>query len=1110
VLLVALLPVLLAWMGLRDHGRQIATRQFELLSREIHEGIEQRLRDHEQILLGGAGLFDASETVSRQEWHDYIVRLRLAKNYPGILGVGYSQVIQPDQLAAHIASVRAQGFPDYQVKPPGERPLYTSIVYLEPFSGRNLAAFGYDMFSQEIRRAAMQSAVDTNATTISGKVRLVQETHGKEQAGFLMYVPIYRPDLPLGTAEERWKALRGFVYSPYRVDDLMAGILGKRSLVIEFRIYDGEGTDPDALMYDSAVQHEPEPNPNPGHTGLQRIQAYGRTWTLSFHSRPAFDAETRSATTWLVLGLGIGISLALFAVTRLLLDLKEAEQKSRRILESAGEGIYGLDDRGLTTFINPSAARMLGYAPEELIGRSMHAAVHYAREDGSDYPVDECPMYSAFTHGTVHNCSSEVLWRKDGSSLPIEYTTTPIRKDGRLAGAVVTFRDITERRRAESQLIQARQGAEAANRAKSTFLATMSHEIRTPLNGVVGTIDMLAHTKLLSEQQDLVRTAKDSARMLQEVIDDVLDFSKIESGRLELENIPMSLETILETLGGNLAHLAAKQGVELLIYCDPGLPTVEGDPVRLNQILFNLTGNAIKFSKDLPDRSGCVMVSIMMRDFRSDHLDLLLRIEDNGIGMSAEVRERLFQPFVQGEGETTRRFGGTGLGLVISRRLLELMGGHIEVQSEPNQGATFSVFLSLKKAATSTQEPGPGILQGVRVLLIGSEEVSTRILDTYLRHADAEVILVSSQDAVAKCRELCDGRSSTVVVIDNHGDQRIPTSMHERMRRAAESRDLRFVLVERGRRVQSRFDREDCISLDLNTMRRSSLINAVAVAAGRESLDLAAEPESGIPFSDPVGVDAARAAGRLILLADDNETNRKVIGQQLSMLGYGVEFAEDGRQALEKFQAEHFNLLLTDCHMPVMDGYQLSRRIRELEDGAEHTPIIAISADALKGTARKCFDAGMDDYVTKPIQLHELRALMDKWLGSNMQTGDAQTRSEPSQSSQPQTVDPAALGELLGTEDPAILRDFYGHFLQTNAPIADQMHEADVISDIAELGHLAHKLKSSARTLGANGLADSCQIIEEAAKAGDAEGAAHEMGHFSTLFRQVREWIESN
>ncbi|WP_386021892.1 CHASE domain-containing protein [Thiorhodococcus fuscus] len=472
VLLATLLPVLLAWNGLSEQRRLLANRQFELLSREIREAIAQRLLDHKQILLGGAALFDASKEVSREEWHTYVERLSLAKNYPGILGVGYSQVIQPDQLAAHIAAVRAQGFPDYQVKPPGERPLYTAIVYLEPFSGRNLAAFGYDMFSQETRRAAMQSAVDTDATTISGKVRLVQETHGKEQAGFLMYVPIYRPGLPLDTAQARWKALRGFVYSPYRVDDLMDGILGERSSrSIDFRIYDSDHAEPSSLMFDSAEHHAPGSNPHPSHRSQQQIHAYGRTWTLNLYSRPGFGAEADSVTNWLVLGLGIGISLALFALTRLLLDRRaqalalaaemtarrqESEERFRSVFLHLGQGVVIHDADARILDANPAAQRILGTTIEQMRElTSVDSLWQVVHEDGSSFSATDYPVMIALRRGTP--VTDVVMGVRHARAVPWRWILVDAypRQEattGRVHRVYAVFTDITARKQAELAL----------------------------------------------------------------------------------------------------------------------------------------------------------------------------------------------------------------------------------------------------------------------------------------------------------------------------------------------------------------------------------------------------------------------------------------------------------------------------------------------------------------------------------------------------------------------------------------------------------------------------------------------------------------------------------
>jgi PAS domain S-box-containing protein len=326
VLAFCLCIMLLVWYSTQASKQQNAQTQFKLHVREITQAIQNRLRDHEQILLGGAGLFDASHSVERNEWHDFLQRLNLSKNYPGILGVGYSQIVKPDDLAAHEVAVRAEGFPGFKIKPEGKRSLYSSIVYLEPFTGRNLAAFGYDMLSEPTRAKAMTLAAETGNTTISGKVKLVQETHGKVQAGFLMYVPIYRKHLPLRTIKDRWYALQGFVYSPYRIGDLMQAILGERVPMIDFMIYDGAQERDDGLMYSSQDELAHATTPAK-FTTVKTIKAYGHAWTIRFQSRPIFENQFHSLAGRTALVLGGSSSLLLFTLVSFLIFRRERAEE---------------------------------------------------------------------------------------------------------------------------------------------------------------------------------------------------------------------------------------------------------------------------------------------------------------------------------------------------------------------------------------------------------------------------------------------------------------------------------------------------------------------------------------------------------------------------------------------------------------------------------------------------------------------------------------------------------------------------------------------------------------------------------------------------------------
>lgn len=409
VLLVCLSLTLSAWYGLRAQAMKSAEQQFELHVRDVIGAIEERLHQHEQILLGGAGLFDASESVDRAEWHSYIERLDLGQKYPGIQGVGFTQAIRPAELQAHIAAIRAEGFPDYTVRPFGERSLYTSIIYLEPFSGRNLAAFGYDMMSEAVRAKAMSMAAESGKTAISGKVKLVQETHGREQAGFLMYLPIYRKHQPLATPEQRWKALQGFVYSPYRIEDLMQGMLGNREVILDFAIFDGEGEAEDALMYASPGSQAAKARKAPPQLSVLRaIQAYGHTWRVRLHSSPAFEAGFHSPLNTAILVLGGGISVLLFILVSFLVFRREraeelAQQMTREIrlneeelrqtkhlLDSVIENIPTMvflkhaDDLRFELF-NRAGERLLGYSRNDLLGKN----------DYDFFPKEQADLFTA-------------------------------------------------------------------------------------------------------------------------------------------------------------------------------------------------------------------------------------------------------------------------------------------------------------------------------------------------------------------------------------------------------------------------------------------------------------------------------------------------------------------------------------------------------------------------------------------------------------------------------------------------------------------------------------------------------------------------------------------
>ena len=665
--------------------------------------------------------------------------------------------------------------------------------------------------------------------------------------------------------------------------------------------------------------------------------------------------------------------------------------------------------------------------------------------------------------------------------------------------------EIRQRQAVEQQLAAAKQQAEAANEAKSAFLATMSHEIRTPMNGIVGMVDVLAHSQLSEYQADAVRTIQESAFALLHLIDDLLDFSKIEAGKLELERTPTSLSDTAEGVCDTLCALADRKGVDLFVFVSPAGPAqVLADPVRLRQILYNLIGNAIKFSGG-PKGHG--RVDIRVEVSREDPLQVDFTVSDNGIGISAEARSHLFESFRQAEISTTRRFGGTGLGLAICKRLVDLMQGEILVDSTLGNGTTFTVRLPFESVPDAGGVAMPD-LSGVEYVVVDGPNARADDLRSYLQHAGARVIIADDSEDAART---CVGRTTPVVLV--HGGLE-EAGRAEWLGRFDAWPNVRHLLVAKGRRRVGRLAGDGVVTIDGNSLRRRALLHAAAAAAGlaspaTEQWRSSTQPE---PDTSAPTITQARARGQLILVAEDDSTNQKVLLRQLNLLGYSAELASDGREALELWRRGNYAMLLTDLHMPVLDGYGLAAAVRLEAREQDHFPIVALTANALRGEANRALAAGMDDYLTKPLQLPALREALERWLPQASAVDGARDVAIERVEAEPQrrALDINVLKRLIGDE-PASLHSLLEDFLRAAVAGITALRAALAANDFGEVGSIAHQLKSSARSVGALSMGDTCAELENSSRLGDRSITAEAVAAFEAatdeLLPELREQL---
>lgn len=795
--------------------------------------------------------------------------------------------------------------------------------------------------------------------------------------------------------------------------------------------------------------------------------------------------------------------------------LRKSEARLEQLLQSTDQGVYSITMDGCCSFINKPGLTLLGLKTEDCIGENIHNLIHRCHPDGAVYPVEDCPAHKALMTGTTYLSENELLWRKDGTSFPADFSINPLVDNGIVSGAVVTFSDITRRRKAEEekfilnraieqcpvsivitdvhgtmefcnpkfseltgysaeeavgqnprilksggtppstyeelwaaittsgewegeflntskdgklfweravissirdsngkishyvavkeditekkrmleQLTTAKKQAEAANVAKTSFLATMSHEIRTPMNGVIGMIGMLLESDLSETQKEYAEIVQTSSENLLTIINEILDFSKIEAGKMELEILDFDLRVTLEDVAEMLSLRAENSGLELICSIDPSIPFyLKGDPGRLRQILLNLAGNAIKFTK-----KGEVVISATLQSDNDGIATILFEVRDSGIGIPESRLAAIFEPFTQADGSTTRTYGGTGLGLSISKQLTDLMGGKFGVTSREGEGSTFWFSVSFEKQADQGVRvvKKSGYLERsditkARILVVDDNVTNRKLMKTLLSYwgcrfeiaADGDEGLMLMRKAVAIDDPF------RIALLDQEMPGMDGMELGQLIKADPQlASTLMIMVTSLARRGDIAVMNQIGFTGYLGKpVRQIQLYNCLELALNRD-----AAPQGDFDQKQSQGIITRHTLERpgrekvRLLLAEDNAINQKVAKHMLKSLGYNTDVVGNGIEAVKALEMINYDLVFMDCKMPVMDGFQATAAIRDIGSRVlnHEVPIIALTANATQGDEAMCLEAGMSDYLSKPVKIVAMSKVIDKWLKNN-------------------------------------------------------------------------------------------------------------------------------
>jgi PAS domain S-box-containing protein len=1212
---------------------KVAEQAFVSRCAEIQRISAERLDDHARILLGGVALFNASGDVTREEWRIFTQSQQVQKQLPGIQGIGFAPLIPRADLPRHIRGIRDEGFPGYLVKPEGDREQYSSIIYLEPFSDRNLRAFGYDMLTEPVRRAAMEEARDSGFPTLSEKVTLVLETDKDVQPGFLMYAPVYRKAMPVDSVEQRRAAIVGWIFSPYRMGDLMQGILGtsflEKERQLHLEIYEGWQPSPQNLLY--TWHPAKDGSPAARFTKTIPVTIKSRNWTLRFTQTGGGYFTSEFAVAWLTMASGTLFALLLFTLTRALLksraeQLKQSEAQLQLLLDSTAEAIYGIDMHGDCTFCNQACLRMLGYEREdELLGKNMHWQIHHKHADGTRFPVEECRIFRAFQLNEASHVDDEVLWRADGTSFPAEYWSYPQRVDGVAVGAVVTFLDITERKREMdeikrqasliSSLLDSIPDIVFFKNTKGIYLGgnpAFIEFVGRPKNEVLGKTD---HDLFDREVADFFRER--DRQML----------AGLESRRNEEWIIyPDGRKVLLDTLktpywgaDGELIGLIGigrditernkehEELVSLRAAVEQTAITIvitdaQGNIKYVNPAFEKTTGYTASEAIGQTPRilkSGELRASHyreLWGQIKTGHIwrgELHNKRKDGSLYWEAAIISPIHNEqgeilrFIAVKQDITERKLAESEILRINRQLKEatakaerataaksefLATMSHEIRT-PLNGVIGMNSLLLESGLNDKQRhfaeianaSGKALLSLINDILDFSK-IEAGKLNLESRDFDLSGLLANCADTMAaqahekglelvfaadpgvpallrgdpnRLNQILANLAGNAVKFTKSGSVAVRISMTSE---SGSEAALRFSVRDTGigipkEKLAGLF--EKFTQADASTTREyggtglglaisKQLVELMGGEIGAES-----EPGKGSEFwfalrlpkqparepDRPPAVDAS-AANRFagskarILVAEDGDVNKMVIAGIFEMLGVDADMVASGTEAVDAIRTSPYDLVFMDVQMPVMDGYATTKAVRKLEtenrmpvgttSSFVRIPIIAMTANALKGDREKCLDAGMDDYLSKPVSVKSMSEVLEKWLPK------APAAPPPASAPLPDIPEPKADGSSEADDatlavfdladmmarlkrDASFCRFVAGIFIGDIPKRLASLNLAFEAGAAADVEREAHTIRGAAADVSGRALHAAATRMQEAAEAGNLTAASAQL-----------------